>query len=126
MSGEEKILSLLTALVKDVTELKKDIVELKNDVADLKYDVAELKAAQQRTSESVVKIENDQGKRLDALIDGYSLMYDVTKGIRMDIASIKTDLEKQDMLLKYYTAERHIDPENNFLFKKFGRPVVNG
>ncbi len=59
MNNEEKILSLLTQVVTDVSGLKSDFAELKSDVAELKSDVAVLKSDVAELKSDVAVLKSD-------------------------------------------------------------------
>lgn len=64
MNNEEKILSALETLTTTVTAIQSDIQELKQGQAELREDVDLVRR-------SVVVIENEHGKMLGAIYDGY-------------------------------------------------------
>ena len=90
MNNEEKILSLLEAmngrmdamdnrmeqLAVDMVTVKADVSGVKADVSGLTADVSGLKEKLDFVSDSVVRIEHEHGKKLDALFDGYQQLND--------------------------------------------------
>ena len=80
----------------DVQELKGDVQGLKGDVQGLKGDVQGLKGDVQEIRERVILIENEHGKSLDALHDGYHLLYCVCQEIREDIRRLYAHQDRQD------------------------------
>ena len=110
MNNEEKILSLLAkqgAMLETVmTEQKttnerigaieskmgtmaSDVSTLKSDVSTLKSDVDEIKGR-------IAIIENEHGTKINAGLDGHSLLMDISCQIREDISLIKYKLDRQD------------------------------
>lgn len=91
MSNDEKILEYLAAmqqgmtgiqkeisgLKEDIVELTEDISELKENVLDLKQRVAKLEDESQFIRNTVIRIEIDHGRKLDAYYDGYKTNYDI-------------------------------------------------
>ena len=59
----------VSGLKEDVSGLKEDVSGLKEDVSGLKEDVSGLKEDLVITRRILVKIENEHGKKLQALID---------------------------------------------------------
>ena len=115
MNNEEKILNILETLVADVAELKADNKELKAGFAELKADNKELKAGHtdlksilEDTNRRVVIIENEHGKSLKALHDGYSLLYDRTEVMHNDILEIKSKLDEHDARITELEYERSV------------------
>ena len=81
----------------DIAGLKSDMVEVKADIAGLKTDVAGLKTDLTEVKHRVVLIENEHGKSLGALHDGYTMLYGVSCEIRSDIKNILDTQEKHDL-----------------------------
>ena len=57
MNKEEKLFDLITLMYKDMQDMKTDIKDMKTDIKEVK--------------ERVINIENDHGKKITALFDGY-------------------------------------------------------
>jgi len=63
---EDKTFELLTKMYSELTDFKKDMNEFRKETKD------EL----QGLKKDVIRIENDHGKKLDALFDGYQQTYE--------------------------------------------------
>ena len=106
-----QILNKLTAVEQGQTKLEQGQTEtnqrlgnLETDVAGLKADIAGLKTEVTRIKESVVLIENDHGKKLGALLDGYSMLTDKVEplpgavdALQEDVAVIKAVVTSHSM-----------------------------
>lgn len=80
MNTEEKILSILETLMTKVDNLEQEVQAVKI---------------------TTLRIENEHGKKLDALFDGYGQLYDISKEIRKDIAVLQGSQEKQELHIKW-------------------------
>ena len=69
----------------DVAVIKTDVAVLKTDVAELKTEVAEVKAEVEFTKVTVIKIENDHGRKLGVLFDGYKLISEKVDRIEAEV-----------------------------------------
>ena len=69
----ELIASQVGVLTADVGNLKNDMAEIKSTLPTLatKQELAEVKSEVNSIKAIVVKIENDHGQKLGALLDGY-------------------------------------------------------
>jgi hypothetical protein len=56
------------------------------------------------TKETVVVIENDHGKSLGVLFDGYSLLHGICSEIRTDVTKLLSDQMHQDFKIKWIDA----------------------
>ncbi len=134
MNNEERILSLLEVLVKgqeqtnqrldkvdialaetkadvnelkaDVNGLKADVNGLKADVNGIKTDIDDLKSEISDIKNRIVSIEHDTGERLDALFDGYKLLYDISDEVRTDITKLRSSNDKQDFIIKWLSLDK--------------------
>ena len=125
LNHEEKILELLTTIQKDVsgigrelTSLKQDVTDLKQDVDGLKQDVTTLRKDVTVLQEDVttlkketqfirgiaVKIENDHGKKLDALFDGCSSIFDIMIRYHPRISSLESKMDQLVFEVRYLKA----------------------
>lgn len=75
------------------------LTSMESDIGGIKQDVDGLK-------QSIVRIENEQGQKLDAVFDGYKLLYDISSTIRSDIAALKATQEKHDIHIKWLDASK--------------------
>ncbi|AOY76782.1 hypothetical protein [Clostridium formicaceticum] len=76
MSNEDKMFSLLEKMYGEFTsfreETTKELKEIKTEVADVK--------------KTVIKIENDHGKKLSALFDGYKQNSEKLERIEQEVS----------------------------------------
>jgi phage shock protein A len=77
---EDKTFDLLTKMYKEFTDFR---TEIKSDV--------------QKLSNQVVKIEQDHGARLDALLDGYKQLSEGQEGIKGELMDLCAKVENQDV-----------------------------
>ncbi len=105
MNNEEKILSLLEAMndrfdkvdarldriERDQADMKADMSGMKADMSDLKADTASIDKRLATVSDSVVRIEHEHGKKLDALFDGYQQVYDKVSHVEEHV-SVQDDI----------------------------------
>lgn len=125
MNNEEKILEILGRIEGDVSTLKGDVSTLKGDVSTLKNDVSILKDDMagvksrldghdlrlQRIENSVILIENEHGRKLDALFDGQEQLTRITGEIREDVKKLKAKSDIHDMeivALKHTRAKKSV------------------
>lgn len=113
LNHEEKILELLTTIQKDVsgigrelTSLKQDVATLRKDVTVLQEDVTTLKKETQFIRGVAVKIENDHGKKLDALFDGCSSIFDIMIRYHPRISSLESKMDQLVFEVRYLKAAR--------------------
>jgi len=59
------------ATKQDLAEVKADLTEVKADLTEVKADLTEVKADAEFTKNTVIKIENEHGRKLGILFDGY-------------------------------------------------------
>jgi len=120
MNNEDKILSILETLVgkvdimetrfdtfeAKVDKLEHDLQEVKSEVQEVKLEVQEVKLEVQEVKHRTIVIENDYGKRIDAALDGYSALYDISNEIRSDIRKIYDQQDRQDAYITVLESER--------------------
>ena len=113
MNNEDKILSILETLVGkvDIMETRFDTFEakvdkLEHDLQEVKSEVQEVKLEVQEVKHRTIVIENDYGKRIDAALDGYSALYDISNEIRSDIRKIYDQQDRQDAYITVLESER--------------------
>lgn len=92
MTNEEKILAALSQIQGDISNLKANITELQEDVKFVRG--------------VTVRMENDHGKKLDALFDGYSANYDLIGRYDPRVTKLERDLEKLSFEVKYLKAAK--------------------
>lgn len=79
---EDKIFELLEKMYAD---LKDEITDIKR-ILDKKSDKAD-----------IARIENEHGKKLDALFDGYKQLAEGQEEIKSQLAELSAKVEKQDI-----------------------------
>jgi len=79
------ILDKLNSMDSDIKDLKSEFKGLKSEVNDLK--------------KHVLVIENEHGKKLDALFDGYKQLYEAQQEMKKDIKDIKETLNVHELKL---------------------------
>ncbi len=117
MNNEEKILSLLTQVVTDVSGLKSDFAELKSDVAVLKSDVAELKSDVAVLKSDVAELKSDV-----AVLKSDVAELKVTQELHtMQIAELRAvQKEHSEWIRKYgITMEQKIIPRLDTLYEGY-------
>ncbi len=117
MNNEEKILSLLTQVVTDVSGLKSDFAELKSDVAVLKSDVAELKSDVAVLKSDVAELKSDV-----AVLKSDVAELKVTQELHtMQIAELRAvQKEHSEWIRKYgITLEQKIIPRLDTLYEGY-------
>jgi len=115
MNNEEKILSLLETIVAGQSAVQADITGLKDGQAKLEANQAKLEANQAKLEANQAKLETNQAElkeimvrfeselnqKVDVLFDSYSLVYDVLKEVRCDVAELKSDRDIHDLHIKH-------------------------
>ena len=117
MNNEEKILSLLTQVVTDVSGLKSDFAELKSDVAVLKSDVAELKSDVAVLKSDIAELKSDV-----AVLKSDVAELKVTQELHtMQIAELRAvQKEHSEWIRKYgITLEQKIIPRLDTLYEGY-------
>ena len=74
--------------------MEKMYADLKNEIKLVKVD---LSAEIQKVGNQVIKLENDHGKKLDALFDGYKQLAEGQKEIKTQMTDIASKLDKQEV-----------------------------
>jgi septal ring factor EnvC (AmiA/AmiB activator) len=85
----------------DIKQMQGDITQTQGDISTLQGGQAKMEQEIADIRHIVIKIENQHGRKLDALIDGYSALYDISGEIRMDVAYLKNIQEKHDLRIKW-------------------------
>jgi chromosome segregation ATPase len=103
----------VSILKEDVSEMKQDISGLKEDVSSLKEDNLSLKADNlsfkethkvmfkmfDRIHESLARIENDQGYKINVLFDAYQANQDINNDNRQQLSVLEKRVDKHDLRL---------------------------
>jgi len=75
MNNEEKILAILETMQTDMSGMQADMRDVKD---------------------RLTIIENDHGKSLAALHDGYKMLYEISKDIRHDVHKLNVRMERSE------------------------------
>lgn len=84
--GDRELLELIAA---QVGKLTTDMGKLTTDMGKLTTDVDEIKGRQVRIENTVLRIEQDHGKKLEALFDGYQQNSDRLDRIETSVSSLE-------------------------------------
>jgi len=92
-------------------ETRFDGLETRFDGLETKFDTLETKVDKiehdvQDVKHRIIVIEHDYGKRIDAALDGYSALYDISNEIRSDIRKIYSQQDRQDAHITILESER--------------------
>lgn len=79
----EKVFNLLETMYAD---LKGEITGLKGEITGLKEGQEEIKLRLGKVENTVTKIENEHGKKIDALLDGYKQNTEQLTRIEQEVA----------------------------------------
>ncbi|MDR3289580.1 MAG: hypothetical protein LBT22_09145 [Peptococcaceae bacterium] len=92
----------------DVKELKEDVKglhvevkELSEDVKGLQEDVGELHEEVQSVKGITLRMEQDHGKKLTALFDGYTANYEIIERYDPRVTRLERAVEKLNFELEY-------------------------
>ncbi len=77
--------------------VKADIQEVRSEFQGVKADIQEVKADIKKVSNQVIKLENEHGKKLDALFDGYQQVLEGQIEIRKQLNNLTSKVESQDV-----------------------------
>lgn len=99
MSTDRELLEVIAAqvgnLTTDVTGMKQDISGMKLDISGMKLDIVGLKDRITHLDKITLKIEQEHGNKLNALLDGYKQLAESQTEMKSDINDIKARLEAQ-------------------------------
>ena len=95
----EKMYTDLKAEIKAVkTDLKTEIQTVQSNLnAEIQAVKSELKAEVQTVGNQVTMLENDHGKKLDALMDGYKQLAEGQEEIKSQIQDINSKVTNQEV-----------------------------
>ena len=65
--------------------------------ADLKSDIGSVRKEIQTVGNQVAKLENEHGKKLDALMDGYKQLAEGQEEIKAQLTDLTSRVEKQEV-----------------------------
>lgn len=82
---EDKVFELITKMYSEM----KEQFEAINDKIDKKAEMSD-----------IVRLENDHGKKLDALLDGYKQLSEGQEEIKSQLSFLTSNLEKQEVEIK--------------------------
>jgi predicted nucleic acid-binding Zn-ribbon protein len=106
MNNEEKILNILEGMQGQITDMQGQfagmqgqITGMQGQITDIQTDLKDVKSELGDVKDRVILIENDHGKEIKALHDGYVMLYDISKEIRDEIRKIHLREQRQDARL---------------------------
>ena len=73
-------------LTTDMKGVKGELTEVKGEVKEVKGEIKEVKGELKKVKERVIKIEDDHGKKLDLLFDGYRQNSDKLDRIEREVS----------------------------------------
>ena len=88
---EDKTYELMTRIYNEFTSFKSDMNEFRKET---KEDLRGLK-------NDVIRLENEHGKKLDALFDGYKQLTEGQEEIKSQLKVLSSKVEKQDMQITF-------------------------
>ena len=106
MNNEAKILSILETLAGEMREVRQDISSLKQGQSKLEQGQSKLEKDLAETKNILIRMEQDHGKKIQAALDGYTMLYDITKQTRDDVAKLKKTQEEQELHIKVLNSKK--------------------
>ncbi len=94
MNNEEKILSILETMQGDISSMKDNIYGRLNK---LEAEQEEMAAAIRRIDRSVMIIENEHGKKIGALFDGYQASLDRDKALEPRVTQLERTVDRHGL-----------------------------
>lgn len=107
-AGQAKLEADFAGLSAEQTSLAASQTSLAASQANLVSEVREIKGEVREIKERVMLIENEHSQSLDALHDGYSLLFDISQEIREDVRRLFKHQDKQDARFMLLSDEKHI------------------
>ena len=102
---DDKFFDLLAKLHSDMTaqfkSVKDDITGIKDDITGIKDDIRGLK-------KDIIRIENDHGRKLDALFDGYKQLAEGQEEIKSQLAALSAKVESQDVQISVLKGKKAV------------------
>jgi len=87
----------LDNLETEVKEVRQEVKEVRQEVKEVREEVKEVKEDVQEVKNRLIIMEHDHGKRIGAALDGYTLLYDISKKIREDVSRLRVNQEHQSV-----------------------------
>jgi len=94
---EDKTLELIEKMYSEFTNFSKDMNDFRKDMNNFRK---ETKEDIQGLKKDVLRIENDHGKKLEALFDGYHQMYEKLEVIEGKVDTIAEKVERHDIKIQ--------------------------
>ena len=76
----------------EVAEVKQEVAEIKQEVAEVKQEVERVKHTLEETRETVILMENEHGRKLGALGDGYNKVYEKLEPLPEAVEQLQEDV----------------------------------
>jgi FtsZ-binding cell division protein ZapB len=113
MTNESKMLTMLETLTEDVGSMKQDVSDLKQDNSSLKADNLSFKEIHDgiftelgRIRESLARMENDQGRKINVLFDAYMSSKEENAETRQRVSVLEKRADNVDLrIMALETAE---------------------
>lgn len=86
MNENNEILELMTKLYAEIKEMKSDVGELTDQMVILTNKVVEIDKDLKEVKKTVIKTEDEHGKKLSALFDGYKQNSDILERIEKEVS----------------------------------------
>ncbi len=97
MNNEEKILSILETMQGSIVAMQGDIKTINKRLDTLEHEQSEMASAIKRIDRSVIIIENEHGRKLGALFDGYQASLDRDKALEPRVTQLERTVEKHGL-----------------------------
>ena len=98
--GYSKLEQSVSKLEQNYSTLEQSVSKLEQNYSTLETEVSSLDAKITDTRGRVILIENDHGKRLGVLQDGYQQLYEISCDIRNRLANTEEGQEIHDLRIK--------------------------
>lgn len=85
-NGFKKVDDRFNIIETEIGVMKSDISNMKSEIVEIKSDISSMKSDLKETKERVIHIEEEHGKKLTALFDGYKQNSDKLYRIEMEVS----------------------------------------
>ncbi len=87
MNSDEKILTILAEMQVEQRKTNERLDSIESTQAEMQKTQAEMQTDLREVKNRVIFIENEHGKRLDSLFDGYKQNYDMLQRLEKKVAA---------------------------------------
>jgi len=102
----QQVLNKLTSLEQEISDVKSTLGQEISDVkSTLGQEISDVKSALNDTRERVILMENEQGRYLRALGDGYTLMYDKLEPLPSAVETLQEDVSVIKAVVTSHSAD---------------------